>query len=574
MRKRVFPLHTIIFALYPIIAIYAINLGKVDPLVIFRPLVIGLLFGLIILLLTRVILRDWLRAGLVTSLFLILFFSYGHVYRLLEEVNILGFTLGRHRNLIILWTAIFIIGTWLIWKRLKDPRKATATVNVIAIAALVVPIFSITTFFGSEVAHTLSTRSQGKSQQASEVSQTDSPDVYYIILDAYGRHDVLEKVYQYDNSALLNELKNLGFYVVDQSRSNYNQTVLSLIASLNMDYVDQVVTITDPDSNPDYPWIDHLKRSQVRQMFESMGYDSVSFNTGYFQTEIEDADFYLVPPEETSEEHGGVTGRLSSSGTVNSLEVMLLRSSGFVLFTDIATRCLLESDQINISLNQGGDSKDGWLRSIMTRACNLFGWLESSMDYPFKEHRERILFMLDTLPDVPDTDNPRFVFAHVVAPHFPYVFGPDGEVGPYLVETGLPFWYFEGTRGTYIDGYVGQITYVDKRIQQVVEEILTQSEVEPIIIIQADHGPDASSFGTDPPKLDYFSERFPILNVIYLPSYCSRDQLYPSMTPVNTFRLVFNACFQGDYELLEDRNITSPYGKPFRFTDVTELIVP
>jgi hypothetical protein len=63
------------------------------------------------------------------------------------------------------------------------------------------------------------------------------PDIYYIILDGYGRSDVLKK-YGYDNSDFLNSLRDLGFYVADCAQSNYAQTKLSLTSSLNFNYVD------------------------------------------------------------------------------------------------------------------------------------------------------------------------------------------------------------------------------------------------------------------------------------------------------------------------------------------------
>ena len=64
------------------------------------------------------------------------------------------------------------------------------------------------------------------------------PDIYYIILDGYGRSDVLKNEYGYDNSDFLNALRDLGFTVSECSQSNYAQTQMSLASSLNFNYID------------------------------------------------------------------------------------------------------------------------------------------------------------------------------------------------------------------------------------------------------------------------------------------------------------------------------------------------
>ncbi len=58
------------------------------------------------------------------------------------------------------------------------------------------------------------------------------PDVYYIILDAYGRSDVLKDKVGYDNAGFIYFLKNKGFYVANCSLSNHNHTQLSVATSL------------------------------------------------------------------------------------------------------------------------------------------------------------------------------------------------------------------------------------------------------------------------------------------------------------------------------------------------------
>lgn len=58
------------------------------------------------------------------------------------------------------------------------------------------------------------------------------PDIYYIIVDGYGRSDLLKELFEYDNSTFLQFLSDRGFYVAEAAHSNYVQTSLSIASSL------------------------------------------------------------------------------------------------------------------------------------------------------------------------------------------------------------------------------------------------------------------------------------------------------------------------------------------------------
>jgi hypothetical protein len=62
-----------------------------------------------------------------------------------------------------------------------------------------------------------------------------------------------------------------------------------------------------------------------------------------------------------------------------------------------------------------------------------------------------------------------------------------------------------------------------------------------------------------------------ILNAYYFPDK-KYDDLYPGITPVNTFRVVLNLYFARDYELLDDRSFFSTTSQAFSFLDVTQEI--
>ena len=121
------------------------------------------------------------------------------------------------------------------------------------------------------------------------------PDIYYIILDGYGRSDVLKNEYEYDNSDFLNALRDMGFYVADCSQSNYAQTQMSLASSLNFNYIDALSDRFVPGSE-DRTGLDALiHHGAAREGLEKAGYKTVAFATGFLATELSDADYFLGP---------------------------------------------------------------------------------------------------------------------------------------------------------------------------------------------------------------------------------------------------------------------------------------
>jgi hypothetical protein len=346
------------------------------------------------------------------------------------------------------------------------------------------------------------------------------PDIYYIILDGYAREDFLLDDFGYDNSPFLDQLEDWGFTVAEKSKSNYAQTKLSFASSLNMDYLQSLrsdIVSGNDDSSILNPMI---MQSAVRSILEELGYMIVAFETGYNWTQIEDADFYLT--KRTSK-----IGEFYAHGRMNAFEAMLLQNSVLLVVTDAAIV----------------------LPDVFT----------PEIEAPFQDHRERILFILDSLSDAPAIQSPKFVFAHLVVPHPPFVFAPEGE------EVILPsqFTLTETTEiqdeAKYVEGYLNQLVFINTQMEAVLSEILTNSDVPPIIVIQADHGPGLSSA----------SGRMAILNAYYLPGK-DESVIYVDISPVNTFRVIFNEFFGANYPLLEDVSYFSTYQDLYSFRIIDE----
>jgi hypothetical protein len=187
-----------------------------------------------------------------------------------------------------------------------------------------------------------------------------------------------------------------------------------------------------------------------------------------------------------------------------------------------------------------------------------------------QERRDRILCQFDEVVKIKqETDKPIFVFMHVVAPHDPYVFGPNGEEVDYKYTFGPTADQGYLTNSEEKKAYLDQLTYVTKILQQTVEK-LQSSDNPPIIILQSDTGPSVG-FESRSEK-EYQVNRMSIFNAYYFPNNDSK-LLYDNVTPVNSFRIIFDSYFQTNYGLLEDKIFFSTPEKPFTLIEITDLIL-
>jgi hypothetical protein len=95
-------------------------------------------------------------------------------------------------------------------------------------------------------------------------------------------------------------------------------------------------------------------------------------------------------------------------------------------------------------------------------------------------------------------------------------------------------------------------------MEKIISDIIDKSSVPPIIIIQGDHGP-----GVPVQSGDYNARRMQILNAYYFPEV--DVPLYAEITPVNSFRILFNYYFDQDLELRDDISFFSSYKEPAEF---------
>lgn len=494
-----FPWYALLLALYSPLALLANNLGQLDWSLATRSLTISLGSSLFLLLLFWWQLKDLQKAGILVVFLEILFFSYGHIYTVIKNIEIAGFLIGRHRYLAILWLGLVLFGIWWILKKLRF-TTITESVNLVFLFLLLIPLMEIILFEYKKSGYEQITPIEKESlvMPASE----GLPDIYFIVLDGYGRSDVLLENFDYDNSSFIAELENLGFYVATCSQSNYSKTDLSLASMLNFNYLDALSSEFSPENTDRAPLWNLVKYSAVAENLREMGYQIRAFETGFDFTQIEPVDsFYITPGK-----------------GFNDFENFFLKTTAIAILDDAGffSRFHLTAD-----------------------------------DYKFN----RILFSLDTLEEIPKLPGPNYVFAHLLIPHQPFVFGADGEMVVVQKHSSNNSEYYSDEN--YIRGYKNQAVFISKRIAEVAENIINTSAIQPIIIIQGDHGP--SHFSD--------ADRMGILNAYYFPE--SQAEFYTTITPVNSFRLLFSTYFGENYPLLKDISYYSDYPNAYKYKEIS-----
>jgi hypothetical protein len=510
MKKCVF--YPILFSTIPILLMYLVNINGLPISLLFPTIFLAALISLGLIWLFFKYNKDVHRSGFVIFILTFWFFYYIPFRVWVSNIDTESISFSSHWIVFPIWSLffLFISSSWL-WKKISSPQTITFFLNIVCIVLISFSIVRISLKLISRYVQPASI--QDTKFQVISPKNMVLHDIYYIILDAYARKDVIKDLYHFDNSGFIQELTNRGFFVASKSESNYMQTPLSLVSALNMRYVTGT-----PKTIPNHGYlmgiIDH---SLARTFLESLGYKFVTFSTGFLPSDITDADYYFSSP---------------SIGNSNDLVALLLVNSALAPFIE-----------------------QGWIKAPVTR---------------FKTSQERFNYILDTLDNkIPLIKDPKFVFVHILPPHPPFVFDQNGPINPDDPFIMQDAYSYKGSALDYIHGYDAELTYINKRLLQTIDGIIANSASSPIIILQADHGPDAF--------LDWNSisnsclkERFSILNAYYLPDQNSL-RVPDDITPVNTFSIIFNAYFGTQFGILQNHQYFATWENPFPFTDVTEV---
>jgi hypothetical protein len=521
--KKILPfIHPFLFALYPVVFLYAKNIHEYREDVVIVPSILVLIFAGIVLGLLQLVTRKIERAAIITSAFVLSSLSYSRLIAVIDE----------HKPSIdpkyLALTCIIIFVAAACFVAFKYTKQLLSFNKFLSYLSLVLVLLSLWTIVSFE----MKTKRIFTPPPAPPVHKTtkkitppkDAPDIYYMIFDRYAGPKSLAEQYHFDNSKFLNFLNDKGFYVAKEAKTNYPKTFLSVGSSIDMKYLDELTTKTNGGASAD----------------ESLATPYIQNGTAI--RFLRDRGYYMV-------NIGPKTWTPTSSNPYADKNFIIQK--GTYPYVDIFTTGFL-----NTTL----------AAPVLSRVFH--NPLDVSEDPNNNEHRKVEVYELGAIKEASKIKGPKFVFMHVLIPHDPFVFDQNCQ----------PINEKQVDQHTQVQNYLNQLRCANTKIEDTVNTILKNSKRPPVIILQSDEGPfpmkkpiseDQSWATADTTAL---REKFPILNAYYFPGK-KTDDLYQSITPVNSFRVLFNTYFGTNYSLLPDKNyIFQDEKNYYKFTDVTDRV--
>lgn len=312
-------------------------------------------------------------------------------------------------------------------------------------------------------------------------------NVWFFLADGYARADVVEEQTGLDVGPFVDDLTDRDFVVSAHANANYPVTFLSIASTLSMEYLaDDTVPMTSLD-----PFHARMRGDNaVRASFAALGYASVHAHSGFLDD---------------------------------------------MACTDLADLCLGDGAVL---------TETDWAFLNKTPLGEVVGQVTGVRRLALTADPEHVVAQVIGA----EVGEPYFVFAHLLAPHQPYVRRADCSLRQDVT--------FDIGASADPDGYAGAAACLNRQLVAAFDAILAR-DPDAVIVLQGDHG---TKFAYEP------GQRMPILSAIRLPEAC-RSSVPDDLSSVNTFRVVFGCLTTAELPLLENR----AYWVEYRETHLTDI---
>lgn len=342
-----------------------------------------------------------------------------------------------------------------------------------------------------------------QAKQTAPIADTAKPDIYFLVFDAMPSTIAMQQEWGFNNQQLDDWLKSEGFYVSSQSRSNYNLTVLSVSSMLNMDYSPPVDLLQD----------------ETKMYFKASASILDNSLTRFLKTRQYTIKQYQAISFKNSDWGGGLVfgDMLYMNYFYQTLPGRIYRDIGFN-FTNLLEK-LFPGHMIAKTEKRNKQLQHDLLRTqeLIKQSCA-------------KEKKQ-----------------PQLIYAHFQLPHDPFIFDSSGK----RKSAEKTMHYTEKQEPA---AFIEQVLFSNRIIADLVLHIKKHNRKKSIIVVTGDHGYRNINGTRGYMIFDNFS-------ALYFPDQDS-SMLYPSMSPVNNFRIVLNKYFNTELPLLKDSSIFIPYTLP------------
>jgi len=503
------PVYPILFGVYPVLYLWSANRTQ-QPAYVLAPVLLATLVGLLaVYVLATAVLRNVQRAALITALLSFFALSYGQFTGLLEDVfpNLPYDYLLPASLLLTLAVVITLVIT-----RAGGPGT-TRILNGVAIALVLFPLATATPYYMSVARHrTVQAQEEEQLEQVPSTNSGPQRDIYFIIVDNYGREDALLEEFDFDNSQLVTALEERGFIFPECAQANYYHTAPAIASILNMEYLDRLgIKSSVYETRAGYSKMTPLiLNNKVMRKFSNYGYHTVTFRGFMGMIDIQNSDTYVNFEEDTAYHQRLETENFRS---------LYMNTTVFQVFN---THYQIYPDLLE-------EKAPSFLKPLLPDKE------AEELEPRFQKVFDQNLYAFEALERLPtEIESPKFVYAHLYSAHWPFMHSADGSLR-------LPLDVKMSD-----EGYVAGVQFTNNRLLEAIDAILENSETEPVIILQGDHNNGWVG------KVEWSgTERVKILSAYYLPD--GGDALLrEDITPVNNFRLVFKHYFSEPVELLDD----------------------
>lgn len=440
-----------------------------------------------------------------------------------------------YRLIFITFLGLCVLTVYLINRQIinKEKIKSKNIYNAISVAILILLAYN-TIFLAIHLAKTRNHQnvqlSALGSKQNLAANSKNLPNIYYIVLDRHSSNRQLQDGLNYNNASFINTLKKQSFYIDDSALSAYPYTAQSLASTLNANYIHNLNT-NDKNALTYNALFNMSRNGAVIRELKKIGYKYEIVGSWYE----------------------------SSNGS------------------NYADKVYWGGAQFNIGLinRKLSEFEDTFLSK------NFFAALFRKTNIYISDHGQQAIRQIKVLKDLSRAEQPigqgKFVFAHILLPHPPYVFNSDGSISNVDHEpnnNGKPV----------TDKYINQLEFTDDQIKEITKNIVEKSKGNAIIVVLSDEGyyPQEGIGGaggsTDNKNMAKWTTKdlkakYGVLAAYHLPNI-NDQKVLQNVDSVNIFRIILNNYFGYKLSYLPKCNFALKEGnaKPFIYDDITKKL--
>jgi hypothetical protein len=265
-------INPILFAVFPLLSLFAQNETELELRVLWSPLVVcviatAALYGVFLLIVKR-----GTKAGALASLVVVAFFYFG-----IFSGKLFGLTGGWF---LALWLGLSIVGVVALLKSRRALDNLTLILTAGAVVLTLPVVAKIAIYQANHPAIAISDpRLWPALRKPAPPSGAPLPDIYYIVPDDYARPDVLKRYFRYDDGGFIRQLQKRGFVFAKGSRSPYSDSESNIAAPLNLDYLNGLPRILGKSSQDVRPVKRLIQDNRAAQLLKPLGYRYIHLDT-------------------------------------------------------------------------------------------------------------------------------------------------------------------------------------------------------------------------------------------------------------------------------------------------------